>query len=187
MTGLAAVSDSIASSETEVTEALDDLVQQHARFVFRVAYSVLRNRADAEDATQETFLRVLRHRHEIPGVRNVRAWLARIAWHIATDRRRRFEPAADEDSAGKLAQLAAKAAAADAVVISAQMLELAERVIAGLPGDLRNVLTLSAIEDMTSTEIAAALDIPEASVRTRLMRARQLVRQKLAKLLEPHV
>ncbi len=183
MTGLAAVSDSIASGEAEVTDTLEDLVHEHARFVFRVAYAVLRNRADAEDAAQETFLRVLRHRHELTGVRDVRAWLARVAWRIAGDRRRRSDPPGID--AEVLDQLAAKAVASDEVVISAQMLDLAERVIAGLPRELRDVLTLSAIEEMNSAEIAAALDIPEGSVRTRLLRARQLVKQKLAKLLQP--
>ncbi len=74
----------------ETTEAVLELaVREHARLVYRIAYSVLRNHQDAEDATQETFLRVLRYRHKLEGVREQRTWLARIAWRTAIERRRK--------------------------------------------------------------------------------------------------
>ena len=57
---------------------LDNTVSAHARFVYRVAYSVLRNHHDAEDAAQETFVRVLKHARELPEVRDRRLWLARL-------------------------------------------------------------------------------------------------------------
>ena len=64
---------------------VESVVREHARFVFKVAYSILRNVEDAEDVVQETFLRV--HRSgELPNVREVRSWLARIAWRVALDR-----------------------------------------------------------------------------------------------------
>ena len=64
------------------------------------------------------------------------------------------------------------------------MVVLLERLIASLPRKLRHVLTLATVEEMSSVEIAEVLGIPEASVRTRLLRARQLLRQKLSALLE---
>jgi RNA polymerase sigma-70 factor (ECF subfamily) len=64
------------------------------------------------------------------------------------------------------------------------MMALLDRLIATLPRDLRDPLTLSMAEEMTSVEIAGILEIPESSVRVRLMRARELLREKLVTLLE---
>ena len=70
-------------------EALAALVDQYAGALYRVAYSVLRNQADAEDAVQEAFVRVLRHRDSLGEVRDHRVWLIRIVWNIVLDRKRR--------------------------------------------------------------------------------------------------
>jgi RNA polymerase sigma-70 factor, ECF subfamily len=179
-------------ADDAVENALELLVQRHARFVYQVAYSVLRNHHDAEDAAQETFLRVMSHRRELAGVKDERAWLARIAWRIAVDRRRHVRPevvaqrssAGSDDDTDVLNRLRATDAGAEQTVITAQMLAIAERLIARLPSDLRDVLTLSTVSEMTSVEIATVLQIPEASVRTRLFRARQLLKEKLSALLE---
>src|SRR5262245_3135854 len=76
-------------AETGETRAaamdIESVVRGHARFVFKVAYSMLRNVEDAEDVVQETFLRV--HRSgDLPNVRELKPWLARIAWRVALDR-----------------------------------------------------------------------------------------------------
>src|ERR1700726_1753470 len=68
--------------------ALEDLVRQHSRLVYRIAYAALGSHHDAEDATQETFLRVLRYRSKLATVENYKTWLARIAWRVAVDRSR---------------------------------------------------------------------------------------------------
>ena len=67
-------------------EVLEDLVRQHSRLVYRIAYAALRSHHDAEDATQETFLRVLRYSYKLASVENPKTWLARIAWRVAVDR-----------------------------------------------------------------------------------------------------
>ena len=72
-------------------DALETAVREHARLVYRVAYSVLRNHHDAEDATQEVFVRVLRNRSKLEAVKDLKAWLARIAWRVAVDRRRKAD------------------------------------------------------------------------------------------------
>src|ERR1039458_9797994 len=68
--------------------ALESLVREHSRMVYRIAYAVLRSHHDAEDAAQETFLRVLRYSHKLATVENHKTWLARIAWRVAVDRSR---------------------------------------------------------------------------------------------------
>ena len=72
--------------------ALVVAVREHAGLVYRLAYSVLRNHHDAEDAVLETFIRVLRYGGKIDGVRDRKAWLARIAWRVAIARRERRYP-----------------------------------------------------------------------------------------------
>lgn len=95
MDGRAIVSEALAMARATEDE-LELLVREHARLVYRIAYSVSRNRQDAEDATQETFLRVLRHSGKLAGVRNSRAWLARIAWRVGierkNDRKKKWQP-----------------------------------------------------------------------------------------------
>lgn len=71
-------------------DALESAVREHARLVYRIAYSVLRNHQDAEDATQETFVRVLRYGRKLEGVRDQKTWLARIAWRVAIERRKKL-------------------------------------------------------------------------------------------------
>jgi RNA polymerase sigma-70 factor (ECF subfamily) len=180
-----ALIESSVAVKDDASDVLESLVREHARFVFKVAYSVLRNHHDAEDATQETFLRVMRHHRELEGVRDVRAWLARICWRVAVDRRRNLPECLNEaDLATTLDEMRSHEAGTERQVMGTQTLAMTERLIAGLPTELHDVLTLSTVEDMTSAEIASVLGIPDSSVRTRLFRARQLLKEKLAALLE---
>ena len=157
-------------------DALAALVDQYATALYRVAYSVLRNAADAEDAVQETFLRVLRHRHSLDEVRDHRVWLIRIVWNIVLDRKRRAKTRPETDDVAELARvLPSTGLSAEEIAAAAQhhahVLACAER----LPVKERQVLLLSAFEELTSVEVAAVLGITESSVRSRLFRARNLM------------
>lgn len=166
-------------------DELEQAVREHARLVYRIAYSVLRNHHDAEDATQETFLKFLRARKPWGEVRDRRAWLAKAAWRVATGRiRGRAEIELDE-AAGAVRELRAQGADAEEIASAGQMKALLGRLIAALPRGLREVMTLSTAGGMSSAEIAAALGIPESSVRTRQLRARELLREKFRARLEP--
>ena len=162
---------------------LENLVRQHARLVYRIAYAVLRHHHDAEDATQETFLRVLRYSHKLAGVEDHKTWLARIAWRVALDRnrqlgRKREMPLSDPEQ--PLPEVASSDAAADEALQGAQVSDVLELMIASLPEKLRQPLILSTIEEMSPREVAATLGINEAAVRSRVFRARQILRGKLA-------
>jgi RNA polymerase sigma-70 factor, ECF subfamily len=172
---------SLASAAAD--DAVERLVREHARFIFQVAYSVLRHPHDAEDVVQETFLRVVKHKRELREVRDERAWLARIAWRLAVDRRR-AEPEQVADPDLLLAELRASGHGADEMLARKEAAALVETLIAALPSDLREPLQLSTVDEMNSNEVAAVLGIPEATVRTRLFRARQLLKEKLATLME---
>ena len=79
----------VAVPEQDTHARVTALVEEYSTTLYRVAYSVTRNTADAEDVVQETFLRVLRHRSKLAEVRDYRVWLVRIAWNLVLDRKRR--------------------------------------------------------------------------------------------------
>ena len=170
------------------TPTVETLVAGHSLMVFRIAYSILRNHHDAEDAAQECFLRVWKHKDRLHEVNNAKTWLARIAWTTALDKRRVrrvMVSLSDEQSGAELMQsISDSAPAADEQLAGTEMQQMLERLIAGLPEELRHPLELSTVQELNSAEIAEVMKIPEGSVRTRLFRARKQLKEKLAVLLE---
>ncbi len=167
------------------------LVQRQSRFAFRVAYAVLLNSHDAEDAVQETFLKLYRN----GGWRNAhneRAFLARVAWRVAVDRRRSSgSPLPDSSSRCNSVPVEAAdppspQAGPEQTLLAANDHAVIHSMIDALPEELRLPLVLSAFDELNSRAIAAILNIPEGTVRTRLQRARQLLREKLAALQDRH-
>lgn len=157
-------------------EVLAALVDEYAPTLYRVAFSVLRNAADAEDAVQEAFLRVLRHRESLDDVRDRRVWLIRIVWNIVLDRKRRAKTRPETDDVSELARvLPATGLTAEDRAAAAQHHGRVLEMVDQLPSKEREVLVLSAFEELTSVEIAAVLGITESSVRSRLFRARNLM------------
>jgi len=157
-------------------EALAALVAQFAGTLYRVAFSVLRNPTDAEDAVQETFLRVLRHRDGLGEVRDHRVWLIRIVWNIVLDRKRRAKTRPETDDVADLARvLPANGLSAEQRAAAAQHHAQVLACVEKLPSKERQVLELSAFEELSSVEIALVLGITESSVRSRLFRARNLM------------
>jgi RNA polymerase sigma-70 factor, ECF subfamily len=168
-----ALEPTAASAAPEVRFA--DLVERQSRFVFRVAFSVLRNVEDSEDVVQETFLKLYRT-GQWKAVEDERAFLARVAWRIAVDRlpkRRGAEVAREIASEENL----------ERAVIDADWNSAVHRLIDALPEELRHPLALSTVQEMTSQQIAVVMGIPEGTVRSRLSRARQLLKEKLAVLM----
>jgi RNA polymerase sigma-70 factor (ECF subfamily) len=157
-------------------ETLAALVSQYAGTLYRVAFSVLRNPADAEDAVQEAFLRVLRHRETLDEVRDRRVWLIRIVWNIVLDRKRRAKTRPETDDVAELARvLPSDGLSAEEIAAAAQHHAHVLACVERLPAKEREVLMLSAFEELNSVEIASVLEISESSVRSRLFRARNLM------------
>lgn len=153
------------------------LVERQWRFAWKVAWAVLRNTQDAEDAAQEAFLKVFRAK-AWQGLRDERAFVARTAWRAAVDRlrQRRSNPETEPE------MVADTALDPEALAVAANQERAIDRLIEALPEELRQPLVLSV--EMNSREIAAAMGIPEGTVRTRLMRARQMLREKVAAMEE---
>ena len=173
----------VERSQVESDAVLEALVREHSRLVYRIAYAVLRAHHEAEDSTQETFMRVLRYNSKLAAVDDPKTWLARIAWRVAVDRSRqrgRIREIPLENPDKPAAELASSDAPADQTVHGAQVSAALEKMIAALPENLRAPLILSTIEEMSPREVAATLGINEAAVRSRVFRARQILREKLA-------
>ena len=186
MAGMAILSEPqiqmMVESETAAARDLtvEALVREHSRFVFRISYSILRNHPDAEDAAQEVFIRVLKNKDKLADVRDHKLWLARIAWRVAIDHKRSADKRRPADNSELILGTAPSVTqTADQSIADAQISALLETMIATLPADLRETLALSTVQELNSSEIADVLGIPEGSVRTRLMRARALLKQKM--------
>jgi RNA polymerase sigma-70 factor, ECF subfamily len=165
-------------------DILENAVREHARMVYRIAYSVLRNHHDAEDATQETFVRVLRYKRKLEGIEDPKTWLAKIAWRVAVKRSRRGFSTSLSDTEMQTAsmQLRSGLASAEDSVLGTEMAQLLTSFISVLPEPLRAVLRLSTVEELSIVEIAHVLGSSESAVRSRLFRARQILKEKLLAL-----
>lgn len=167
--------------------AFETIMRRHNRLLFRTARSILQGDAEAEDALQDAYLRAWR---ALPGFRadaRLSTWLVRIVINEALARlrgRRAQVIALDTVSGDADAALDAwleddPAARPERMAMRAQMRALIEARIDLLPQAFRTVFVLRAVEEMSVDEVAAALGIPEATVRTRYFRARSLLREGL--------
>lgn len=168
---------SIEGSRSEVDLAA--LVETYSSLLFRVAHSVLRSGAEAEDVVQDVFVRVLEHRRSLPEVRDMRVWLVRIAWNLAIDRRRRVRP--EQFDEGFAESLVAKSLPADKALDEARRMRSVVREMERLPKAERHVLMLSVVEELGTAEMAEVLGRSESAVRALLFRARARLRERLEK------
>ncbi len=160
------------------TAELETVVRLHARFVFKVAYGVL--------AQCRTTPRTLPRKSSSACTATALAACAtcKPGWRPSLSVSRLTVAAVPKLSTSPKSILPASDISAEQSAIERQSLERVHRLIASLPDDLRYPLVLSAIEELNSRQIAAILGIPESSVRGRIMRARQLLKEKLAAISE---
>jgi RNA polymerase sigma-70 factor, ECF subfamily len=171
---------SLALSSMERSRAEVDLavlVETYSALLFRVAHSVLRGRAEAEDVVQDVFVRVLEHRRSLAGVRDMRVWLVRIAWNLSLDRRRRIRP--EQFDEGFVEGLVARSLPADEALDEARRMRSVLSEMERLPRAERHVLLLSAIEELGTAEMAEVLGRSESAVRALVFRARARLRERL--------
>lgn len=152
------------------------LVERQSRFVFNVAYAVLRNVEDAEDVVQDTFLKLFRS-GAWKQMRDEKGFLARAAWRLAVDRRpKRFVPRPESR------EIISEEDSPEKACLASERTRTIHRLIDTLPEKLRRPLALSSIEEMTTPEIAAVMDLPEGTVRRLLMEARALLKEKITRM-----
>ena len=175
--------------------AFEAIMRRHNRLLFRTARSVLRNDAESEDAVQEAYFKAWR---ALPGFRaeaKLSTWLVRIVMNEALARLRRagarvlqLAPGL-EDGQAEVDEAAHDPASAQAhdpehAALRGELRRIVETQIDGLPEQFRTVFILRAMEEMSVDEVADALHVPAATVRTRFFRARALLRAALERELD---
>ena len=163
-----------------VPPSWDEVVREHASRVYRLAYRLSGNRADAEDLTQETFVRVFKSLAEYtPGT--FEGWLHRITTNLFLDlarRRQRIRFDALPEDAGD--RLASRQAGPEQTYEEMHLDPEIQRALDELPADFRVAVVLCDLEQLSYEEIAATLGIKVGTVRSRIHRGRVLLRQALA-------
>jgi RNA polymerase sigma-70 factor, ECF subfamily len=169
-------SDPVSGSvpEQDLNTIVIAMVYQYSALLNRVARSVTRDASEAEDVVQETFLRVLRHHNKLAELQDARTWLVRITWNLALDRKRRARVRRQTDDFEEVARfLTTGAASPETELIAAQRRARVLRLIDTLPVREREVFLLSAVNELSSVEIALVLETTDSTVRSRLYRARK--------------
>lgn len=172
--------------------AFETLMRRYNGRLFRVARAILKNDADAEDALQDAYLDAFRHIEAFRGGATLVTWLTRIVINRALMCRRRetrhrivvpFTEDRDQDRRGNtMADLEDETADSPVdATLRAEMRRTIERRIDELPPVFRTVFVMREVEEMSADEVAECLDIPAATVRTRVFRARALLRQALSR------
>jgi len=164
-----------AAGEPETAFVL--LVERQTRFLFNVAYAVLRNAEDAEDVVQDTFLKLFRT-GAWKKMRDEKRFLARTTYRLAVDR---VSPKRLV-SQGEPVEIASEDDTPEGAYIVAERTRTIHRLIDALPEKLRRPLALSSIEEMTASEIAVVMDLPEGTVRRLLAEARVMVKEKISRM-----
>jgi len=176
---------SVLSVDQELEGEFEARLVDSSRLAFRVAYSVLRHRQDAEDVAQEAFVKAYRNFRQLRDRDRFRAWLVRITWRLAIDRQRgeRRRVARDRSPEGlrhipsEVAQGFSPALERD-LVANERAAQLWEAIDA-LPEKLRVVVVLAGIQEHDLREVARLLDLPEGTVKSRMFLARQRLKEQL--------
>jgi RNA polymerase sigma-70 factor, ECF subfamily len=175
--------------------AFEALMRRHNGRLFRVARTILKDEAEAEDALQEAYLEAYRHIRDFRGSAQLATWLTRIVINQALMRLRkqkrdpvvvpithaRGASEGEADDRGVSDVVDESGESPPSAMLRSEIRNILEQKIDELPVAFRTVFVMREVEDMTVQETAECLSIPEATVRTRLFRARALLRAAIAR------
>lgn len=195
-TSIEAVSDRAAASDAELARsivanepgAFERLMRQHNRRLFRVARSILRDDAEAEDALQDGYIQAHRAMAQFRGDARLSTWLTRIIVNQALERRRRVPAGARSEvqsDGGEPASAGSIPETPETLAMREDLRRLIEQAIDELPAPCRSVFMLRAVEGLSVDETAASLGISEANTKIRMLRARARLRESLGQRLGP--
>jgi len=164
------------------------IMEQNNQRLYRVARAVMKDDTEAEDVVQETYLRALSNLSKFRGESSLTTWLTRIALNEALGRKRKQRAMVTletvetaQETSAQIIQFPAMNTETDPERSAAQneIQRLLERAMDGLPGPFRVVFVMRDVEEMSIEETASHLGIRPQTVKTRLHRARRLLRQSL--------
>src|SRR5262245_50581779 len=181
---LAQLAGAFVTTDHTADQDFEARLVESSTLAFRVAYSVLRHRQDAEDVAQEALVKAYRSFRQLRDRDRFRAWLVRMTWRLALDRRRgdQRRTARERDPEALPADVGAGEGSGGPVVDALVARGRAARVwqaIDALPEKLRVVVILAGIEEQNLGEVAQLLDLPEGTVKSRLFLARRRLKELL--------
>ena len=153
---------------------------ESSTLAFRVAFSVLRQREDAEEVAQEAFAKAYRSFHQLRDRERFRAWLVRMTWRMALDRQRANRRRLAREERTEPVRPGHVQADLHVRLESAERAGHLWRAIDALSEKLRVVIVLAGIEGHDIKEVAALLELPEGTVKSRLFDARQRLKETLS-------
>ena len=164
--------------------AFECVMRRNNAALYRVARAILKNEADAEDVLQEAYLAAYRHMGEFRAEAKLSTWLTRIVVNQALGRRRSRDRAGTVVPFSEPEELDQADSSPEQSTTRAEFRRLLERKIEALPLAFRTVYVLRDIDELSGAETAECLSITEATVRSRLFRARGLLRESLSRELD---
>lgn len=166
----------LVSAEDGLAREFEARLTDSSTLAFRVAFSVLRHREDAEDVAQEAFVRAHRAFRRLRDRARFQVWLVRMTWRLAINKRR-------GDTRREARELAApqpsRPPTSEDALIAGERSARLWQAIDRLPEKLRLVVVLSAIEEQGIADVASLLKIPPGTVKSRLFEARKRLQEKL--------
>lgn len=174
--------------------AFNELVQLYGERVYRLVHRMLGRREEAEDMAQEVFVQVFKAIDQFRGDSKLGTWIYRIAVNTCknrskylsrrhSDKEEEFEPLAERSAVGDAGGGSSEYAQPDQVVAGYQVETIVRRCISELDEDFREVLILRDLEDLSYEDIVAITGHPEGTVKSRLHRARAMLKAKVEALL----
>ena len=179
----------VQAAKSGDVSAFEELVRRYDRNVFRIAQHITQNREDAEDVVQDAFLKAYSNLAQFQGQSKFYTWLVRIAVNEALMKLRRRRPErtvsldeevkTDEDSVPR--EVADWSPNPEQQYSQAELREILSKTIQGLPPGFRTVFVLRDVEGLSTEETADALDLSIPAVKSRLLRARLQLRERLSR------
>jgi RNA polymerase sigma-70 factor, ECF subfamily len=166
---------SVAAVSAELEREFEARLVESSTLAFRIAFSVLRHRQDAEEVAQEAFVKAYRRFAQLRDRDRFRAWLVRMTWRLAIDRQRNDRRRAVREQHHEIAP----APTAVDEVLARERADQVWRAIDALPDKLRVVIVLANMEGHDIAEVARLLALPPGTVKSRLFLARQRLKEHL--------
>ena len=183
------LSDAVAQTRAGQVEPLTRIMQVHNQRLFRIARSILRDDSEAEDVVQETFIKAFTNASDLRDLAKMSAWLGKITVNLARDRLRQMARRAQVFDTPQNPDVIPinrtfqedqdKQFSPERLTAMGDVRRMIEQEIDQLPGDFREVFIMRVVEQLTIEETAQMLGLPDGTVKTRLFRAKSLLRKGL--------
>jgi len=163
----------LVTLDEDLDREFESRLVESSTLAFRVAFSVLRHREDAEDIAQEAFAKAYRNFRQLRDRDRFRAWLVRMTWRMALDRQRANRRRSVREQTVALPQVVDGRASTERATLLWQAID-------ALPEKLRIVIVLAGIEGHDVREVARLVGVPEGTVKSRLFLARKEMKERLS-------